>query len=93
MGYIVILALHSAQLMYCLMQPPFLSAASTRRYPEPTIHYHATTVFVELTVTVSVLEQLLHTLDSRAQPVATDLASPLTPVQFNLPIVIGMVHT
>ena len=39
------------------------------------------------------LEQSLHILDSRAQPVATDLALPLTPVQLNLTLVIGMVHT
>ena len=94
---IAILCLHSAQqilFMHCFMQPPLLSAASTTwRYIEPTIHYQTTTVFVELTITVSMLEQPLHTPDSRTQPVATDLASPLTPVQLNLPLMIGMAHS
>ena len=70
-----------------------LSAASNWRYPDPTIHYHATTIFVELTITVSMLTQSLHTLDSRAQPVATDRALPLKPMELNLPLAIGMAHT
>ena len=70
-----------------------LSAASNWRYPYPTIHYYATTVFVELTITVSILKQSLHTLDSRAQPVATDHALPLKPMQLDLPLAIGMAHT
>ena len=70
-----------------------LSAASTWRYPDSTIHYHATTVFVEMTITVSVLKQLLHTLDSRVQPVATADALPLTPGEVNLSLVIGTVYT
>ena len=76
--------------MHCFMQPPLLSAASTWRYTEPKIHYHAT---IELTITVSMLEQSLHTPDSRTQPVATKPASPLTPVQLNLPLMIGMAHS
>ena len=71
-----------------------LSAASTWRYTaDSTIHYHATTVFVEMTITVSVLKQLLHTLDSRVQPVATANALPLTPGEVNFSLVIGTVYT
>ena len=70
-----------------------LSAASNWRYPDPTIHYYATTIFVELTITVSMLTQSLHTPDSRAQPVATDRALPLKPMELNLPLAIGMAHT
>ena len=75
------------------MQPPLLSVASTWRYTELTIHYHATTVFVEMTITVSMMEQPLHTPDSRTQPVATEPALSPTPMQLNLPLVIGIVHT
>lgn len=55
----------------------------------PTTHYHATTVFIEQIITASQLQQSLDTLNGRTQPVATERALPLTPVQFSTPLVIG----
>ena len=71
----------------------FLFSAASTRYMRLTTLYLASTVFIEPTITVSVLEQsyAFDTLEGRLHPVATDLASPLTPLQFNTPLVIGVV--
>lgn len=61
----------------------FLSSATKITHSEPTGGYLTTTI-----ATASAVVQ--PSLDSRAQPVATGHAIPLTSTQFNSPLVAGM---
>ena len=58
-----------------------LSFSSFTTHAEPTFFY------ITMTTTSAVVKP---TLDSRAQPVATEHAVPLTPTQFSSPLVAGM---
>ena len=52
-----------------------------------TTHAEPTFFYITMTTTSAVVEP---TLDSRAQPVATEHAVPLTPTQFSSSLVAGM---
>ena len=71
--------------------PPY--AVSTR-YKEPTVHCHTnSTTFVEPTVNILASKSLdlsVQPQDGTVKTVATEHAVPQTPMQLNLPLVIGM---
>ena len=67
--------------MLCCFIYIFFFLASLTTHAEPTFYY------ITITATSAVVEP---TLDSRAQPVATEHAVPLTSTQFSSSLVAGM---